>query len=164
MYIYICIVRTRAFHAQRMFVSVLSATRIRDPAQLSVSRLVWFGSFSFGSVRWTAPARPSGLERPIRAEADGAKLSRARIDADSIRTKASSFRAQETNAPHSCGLERHFSSLLRLWGRLGRHFSSFLWLRSRLERRFSSILRLWGRLEQHFSIFFGSGRHFLSFL
>ena len=37
-YIYVYIlVRTRAFHARRMLVSVLSATCIRDPAQLSVS-------------------------------------------------------------------------------------------------------------------------------
>ena len=27
------------------------------------------------------------------------------------------FRAQETNAPHGCGLERHFSSMLLLQGR-----------------------------------------------
>ncbi len=32
---------------------------------------VWFGSFSFGSVRSSAPARPSGLERPIRAPQRG---------------------------------------------------------------------------------------------
>ena len=36
MYIFIY-VRTRAFNARRMFVSVLSATGIRDSAQLSVS-------------------------------------------------------------------------------------------------------------------------------
>ena len=39
------------------------------------------------------------------------------------------FRAQETNAPHGCGLERHFSSMLRLQGRLERHLSSILRLR-----------------------------------
>ena len=39
------------------------------------------------------------------------------------------FRAQETNAPHSCGLERHFSSILWLQGRLQRHPSSFLRIR-----------------------------------
>ena len=61
------------------------------------------------------------------------------------------FRTQETNAPHGCGLERHFSSLLWLRGRLERHLSSILWLRSWLERHFSRILRLPGRLEQHFS-------------
>ena len=79
-----------------------------------------------------------------------AKWSRAKVDADNRRTKDTSFRAQETNAPHGCGLERHFLSLLWLWGRLEQHFSSFLWLRSRLERHFSSTLRLRGRLEHHF--------------
>ena len=39
------------------------------------------------------------------------------------------FRTQETNAPHGCGLERHFSSMLRLQGRLERHPSSILRLR-----------------------------------
>jgi len=39
------------------------------------------------------------------------------------------FRAQETKAPHGCGLERHFSSMLQLQGRLGRHPSSILRLR-----------------------------------
>ena len=39
------------------------------------------------------------------------------------------FRAQETNAPHDCGLERHFSSMLRLQDRLERHPSSILRLR-----------------------------------
>ena len=39
------------------------------------------------------------------------------------------FRTQETNAPHGCGLERHFSSMLRLLGRLERHPSSILRLR-----------------------------------
>ena len=73
------------------------------------------------------------------------------MEADNRRTKDRTFRAQETNAPHGCGLERHFSSLLWLRGRLERHFSGILWLRSRLERHFLSILRLRGRLEQHFS-------------
>ena len=36
------------------------------------------------------------------------------MEADNGRTKDSTFRAQETNAPHGCGLERHFSSLLWL--------------------------------------------------
>ena len=36
------------------------------------------------------------------------------------------FRTQETNAPHRCGLERHFSSMLRLLGKLERHPSSIL--------------------------------------
>ena len=57
------------------------------------------------------------------------------------------FRAQETNAPHGCRLELHFSSMLRLQGRL----SSILRLRSRLERHPSSILRLRGRFDRHFS-------------
>ena len=39
------------------------------------------------------------------------------------------FRTQETNAPQGCGLERHFSSTLRLLGRLERHPSSILRLR-----------------------------------
>ena len=46
------------------------------------------------------------------------------------------FRAQETNAPHGCGLERNFSSM---------------WLQGRLERPPSSVLRLQGRLERHLS-------------
>ena len=72
-------------------------------------------------------------------------------------------RTQETNAPHGCGLERHFSSMLRLLGRLERPPSSSLRLQARaapvehsavpgrLERRPSSILRLQGRLEGHLS-------------
>jgi len=39
------------------------------------------------------------------------------------------FRTQTTNAPHGCGLELHFSSMLRLRGRLERHPSSILRLR-----------------------------------
>ena len=54
------------------------------------------------------------------------------------------FRAQETNAPHGCGLERHFSSMLRLQGRLERHPSSILRLQGKLERHPSSILRFRG--------------------
>ena len=54
------------------------------------------------------------------------------------------FRAQETNAPHGCGLERHFSSMLRLQGRLERPPSSVLRLQGRLERHPSSILRFRG--------------------
>ena len=81
------------------------------------------------------------------------------------------FRAQETNAPHSCGLEWHFSSMLRLQGRLERypssiprlrgklerHLSSILRLRSKLERQFSSIRRLRGGLERPFRAIRGSG-------
>ena len=82
------------------------------------------------------------------------------------------FRAQETNAPHGCGLERHFSSMLRgrlerplpversaapgqaraapiehsaVPGRLERRPSR---LHGRLERHASSILWLRGRLER----------------
>ena len=69
------------------------------------------------------------------------------MEADNRRTKDRTFRAQETNAPHGCGLEQHFSSR----GRLERYFLSILWVRSRLERHFWSILRLRGRLEHHFS-------------
>ena len=54
------------------------------------------------------------------------------------------FRAQETNAPHGCGLERHFSSMLRLQGRLERPPSSVLRLQGRLERHPSRILRFRG--------------------
>ena len=54
------------------------------------------------------------------------------------------FRAQETNAPHGCGLERHFSSMLRLQDRLERPPSSVLWLQGRFERHPSSILRFRG--------------------
>jgi len=39
------------------------------------------------------------------------------------------FRTQAKNAPHGCGFERHFSSMLRLQGRLERHLSSILRLR-----------------------------------
>ena len=49
-------------------------------------------------------------------------------------------RTQETNAPYGRGLDRHFSSMLRLLGRpaaLG------------LERHPASMLRLWGSLERH---------------
>ena len=59
------------------------------------------------------------------------------------------FRAQETNAPHGCGLERHFSSMLRLQGKLERYPSSILRIRGRLERHASSILWLRGGLERH---------------
>ena len=71
------------------------------------------------------------------------------------------FRAQETNAPHGCGLERHFSSMLRLQGKLERPPSGVLRLKARaapvensavpgmLERRPSSILRLHAKLERH---------------
>ncbi len=61
------------------------------------------------------------------------------------------FRAQETNAPHGCGLERHFSSMLRLQGRLERHCSGILRLWGTLEQHFSGILRLRARLEPDFS-------------
>ena len=110
-----------------------------------------------------------------------AKWSRAKDDADKDDHEAAlferPFRAQETNAPHGCGLdlhfssmlrlqgrleqhpssilgcglELHFSSMLRLYGRLERHLSSILRLRSRLERHPSSILRLRGRFDRHFS-------------
>ena len=39
------------------------------------------------------------------------------------------FRTQETTAPHGCGLERLFSSMPRLLGKLERHPSSILRLR-----------------------------------
>ena len=96
-----------------------------------------------------------------------------------------SFRTQETNAPHVCGLEWHFSSMLPLLGRLERHPSSILRfrggssgahrafcgsgayerhpssilrLRGRLKHHFSSILRLWGGLERPFRAICGLGR------
>ena len=71
------------------------------------------------------------------------------------------FRAQETNAPHGCGLERHFSSMLLLQGRprtsrasrgepSGLERPASVRLRARLEQHFSSILRFRGRLERPF--------------
>ena len=78
------------------------------------------------------------------------------------------FRAQETNAPHGCGLERHFSSMLLLQGRprtsrvsrgepsgLERPASVRLW--ARLEQHFSGILRFRGKLERPFRASCGSG-------
>ena len=85
------------------------------------------------------------------------------------RSEAERVRAANSNAParpsptEQSGAEQKlmpitdeqntalFERMLRLRGRLERHFSSILWLRSKLERHFSSILRLRGRLEQHFS-------------
>ena len=66
------------------------------------------------------------------------------------------FRTQTTNAPHGCGLELHFSSMLRLRGRLERHPSSILRLLRRFDRHFSSILWLRGELEPPFRAICGS--------
>ena len=98
------------------------------------------------------------------------------------------FRAQATNAPHGCGLERHFSSLwggssctrrafcgsgvaraapssiLRFRGRLERHPSSILWLWGRRDRHFSSKLRLRGGLEQPFRANCGHMQQIAAFL
>jgi len=53
-----------------------------------------------------------------------AKSSRAKVDACIAGQGAAffewPFRAQATNAPHGCGLERHFSSMLWLQGGVAR--------------------------------------------
>ena len=84
-------------------------------------------------------------------------------DADDWRTRSSPLRAAISDAPHGCGLERHFSSslwcksrlerqpqsALRLWGDSGdieRYSSNILRFRGPLERYFSGILRFRGRL------------------
>ena len=79
------------------------------------------------------------------------------------------FRTQETNAPHGCGLEWHFSSMLLLQGRprtsrasrgepSGLERPASVRLRARLEQHFSSILRFRGRLvERPFRTSCGSG-------
>ena len=109
LYIYIYIVRTRAFHARSMLVSVFSATSIlpseASPGKLGLSSSVCFRSALSGRAPQrgraisSAPAQPSGLERPSRAPHRGRAGSSGHLERPSEAERARAALVEHAAAP-----------------------------------------------------------------